>query len=585
KGVMVEHRSVIHYLFAFSWEFDITSADTVLQQASFCFDVFVEEVYPILLAGGKIAIPRRNVVKDIGLLCNFISRNKVTIIDCSPLLLNELNKPGALQYLESVRIFISGGDVLKGEYIDNLVKIGNVYNTYGPTEATVCATYYKCPDEVKANIPIGKPITNYVVHILDGNGQLLPIGVPGELCIGGGGTARGYLNRPELTADKFNKSYKTDILYKTGDLCLWLPDGNIEFLGRIDNQVKIRGYRIESGEIENRLLHHPDIIDTAVIVKVNKNGGNHLCAYIVPAPGMPSDSPHSTKLREFLSKTLPTYMLPSHFAVVDKIPYTSHGKIDRKALLKVDALAETGTEYVAPGNEIEEKLADMWSLLLGIEKVGVNDDFFVLGGDSLSAITFCGRIHKELDTRVPVAEFFLSPTIKKLSEYIAGNSGESSRFDSIKPVEKKQYYPLSSVQKRMYLLQQMSAGGKSYNLPVAVVLEGEIGRERLSRSFTQLIKRHESLRTSFIMSAGEPVQRIHDEAVLNIEYYETGEKEPHRIVTDFIRAFEPDRAPLLRVGLIMLGKAEHILIVDMHHIISDGVSMGLLVHDFAAFFE
>ncbi|MCP4215469.1 MAG: amino acid adenylation domain-containing protein, partial [bacterium] len=263
KGVMTEHRNVVGYVYAFYDQFDIKSSDAVVQQASYTFDVFVEEVYPVFMRGGRISIPGKEKVLDIELLTEFIARHRINIIDCTPLLLNEVNKAD-INMLKSMHTFISGGDVLKPSYVDKLITLGKVWNTYGPTEATVCVTYYeytKADMEANvANIPIGKPISNYKGFILDKNFKMQPVGFAGELCASGIGVARGYLSRPELTADKFieNPYMPGDRLYRTGDLARWVPDGNIEYAGRIDHQVKIRGYRIELGEIESHLAGHPD---------------------------------------------------------------------------------------------------------------------------------------------------------------------------------------------------------------------------------------------------------------------------------------------------------------------------------------
>ncbi|MCP5107872.1 MAG: amino acid adenylation domain-containing protein, partial [bacterium] len=282
KGVVVEHRNVIAYVTAFYREFDITGSDIALQQASYSFDVFVEEVFPLLFRGGKTVLCPRYVLMDTAALSRFILNHGITFISVSPLMLNEIDK---LSGTGSIRVFISGGDVLKKEYIANLLQKENsvVYNTYGPTEGTVCAAYHRCTTADKTHIPIGKPIANYNVYILDKEDKLVPVGVPGELCISGPGVARGYLNRPELSNQKFLRgpgavfSKRAPGIYKTGDLARWLPGGEIEFLGRIDQQVKIRGFRVELGEIESFLIAHPGI--RAALVSVKETGGN-IYAYI-----------------------------------------------------------------------------------------------------------------------------------------------------------------------------------------------------------------------------------------------------------------------------------------------------------------
>ncbi|NLD50978.1 MAG: amino acid adenylation domain-containing protein, partial [Clostridiaceae bacterium] len=304
KGVMIENRNMWAYINAFLEEFKLGESDVVLQQASFCFDAFVEEVYPVMSVGGTLVIPTRDEIIDTEILSRVINENKVTLISCSPLLLNELNKRSPLK---SIHTFISGGDVLKKEYISNLSGYAAVYNTYGPTETTVCATYYRYDGQCDGNVPIGKPVSNYKVYILDDKGGLLPVGVPGELCISGPGVARGYLFREELTDEKFvaNPFIPGEKMYRSGDLARWLPDGNIEFLGRIDFQVKIRGYRIELGEIENKLTDHPGISEAVLLVYDKSQEEKYLCAYYV------SEEEYSVQeLKAFLSKDLPEYMIP-----------------------------------------------------------------------------------------------------------------------------------------------------------------------------------------------------------------------------------------------------------------------------------
>ncbi|MCP5108041.1 MAG: non-ribosomal peptide synthetase, partial [bacterium] len=396
KGVMVEHRNLSAYVAAFYREFDIASRDTVIQQASASFDAFVEEVYPVLLRGGKLAIAPRDIIPDIEELAAFMFRHNVSMISCSPLLLNELNRYAKENRgkLSSVRIFISGGDVLIPGYVDELREWSAVYNTYGPTETTVCVTYFRLGSRERgAVLPIGNPISNYKVYILDQYRRLSPIGVAGELCVSGAGVARGYLNRPELTSEAFVAS--TPLLYRTGDLARWSADGSpaggtysIEFLGRIDRQVKLRGFRIELGEIEAQLLKHPSIGEAVVIDREDTQGDKYLIAYIV---GAFIETP---QLIKYLSQTLPGCMIPSHFVQIEKIPLNPNGKLDRKALPVPEA--SPGGEYIAPTDEVEETLAAIWSEVLDIEKNGISidADFFQSGGHSLKATMLTAKIHK-----------------------------------------------------------------------------------------------------------------------------------------------------------------------------------------------
>ncbi len=456
KGVMVEHRNVTAYLHAFYREFDIKSTDTVIQLAAFTFDVFVEEVFPVLLKGGKVVVP--NVAQRMDMTALFLEmiRHRVNIVDCTPMLLNELNKldftGSGLENRGTAYTFISGGDVLKEEYVDNLSRIGTVYNTYGPTETTVCASYYRYPGKTPhpgtlSSVPIGTPISDYKIFILDADGNPLPIGVPGELCVSGPGVTRGYLNNPELTAERYNRSYKTYRSYKTGDLARWLPAGDLEFLGRIDNQVKIRGFRVELGEIENRLLGHKDIKEAVVLAKNAENGDGekYICAYIVPGtPAAEAQAPQTghqwaAELKEYLSGILPEYMVPGYFVRLARIPVTSNGKVDRKSLL---ALKETRVQlraaFVAPRTDMEKAIAGIWEEVLGLEEAGVHDNFFDLGGNSLDIIKVNSKLETRLERSNPVIKLFKYPTIGTLAHYLEhGENEEDFTGDSEKVTEQK----------------------------------------------------------------------------------------------------------------------------------------------------
>ncbi|MCP4155350.1 MAG: amino acid adenylation domain-containing protein, partial [bacterium] len=608
KGVLVNHGNLTAYLHAFFREFDINSTDIVLQQASFAFDAFVEELYPPLLRGGKVVIAQKELVREIPALAEYIQQKQVSFITCSPLLLNELNKYRArdrANRLESIRIYISGGDVLKPEYVDKLVNTGQVYNTYGPTESTVCASYYRCMGTEQPGVPIGKPIANYQIYILDQSSGLQPIGVPGELCITGAGVTRGYLNQPELTAQRFqtlsqsfpNNQYPitNNHLYRSGDLARWQPDGNIEYLGRIDHQVKIRGYRIETGEIEARLVKHEEINEVVVIVRESKDGDKYLCAYYVdgraqqPASGA---GQREFSPGEYLTRYLPAYMIPSFFIRIDRIPLTPGGKIDTAALPEPKTVVRD--RYTAPRGQLEERMQRLWQEILGLEQVGITDNFFNIGGHSLKGIQLLNEIHREFNTKIPLAEIFRSPTIEELAKYI-GTAAEE-KFIDMQPVEKKEYFVLSPAQKRMYILQQMEPESTTYNLPLTIPLPVTPGgvpdtpgsiTARLEAVFKKLIRRHESLRTSFHMINETAVQVIHQQVEFKIEHSDAGDRERKQA---FFRPFDLTRAPLLRVGIIHAeapggrNPAHHLLQVDMHHIITDAASQDVLTAEYAAMY-
>ncbi len=379
-------------------------------------------------------------------------------------------------------------------------------------------------------------------------------------------------------------------MYRTGDLTRWLPDGNIEYLGRIDNQVKVRGFRIELGEIENQLLRHKGIKEAVVIAREDHNGDKYLCAYVV------SDFDFNTlEIRAFLAEELPEYMIPSYFVEMDEIPHTSSGKINRKALPEPEGNIITGVEYVAPITELEEKLATIWSEILRVEKVGIQDNFFELGGHSLKATTMSARIMKELKVELPLQQIFKTPTIKDLAEYVAVTKESVSEHEltqAIEPVEEREYYPVSSAQKRLFVVNELDDHSTTYNMPLVLNVKGQLNPDRLEKVIKNLIERHESLRTSFMLIAGDPVQQIHEDVEFSIQRFEVEEqidleKEVQQLIKEFVKPFELNKAPLLRVGLVTFAGIEdkQILIFDMHHIISDGLSMNILVNDFINLYE
>ncbi|UCH95480.1 MAG: non-ribosomal peptide synthetase, partial [Candidatus Aminicenantes bacterium] len=336
-----------------------------------------------------------------------------------------------------------------------------------------------------------------------------------------------------------------------------------------------RGFRIEMGEIENQLMNHDKIKKAIVIPKDNKKGDKYLCAYVVSEEEiMPS------QLRDYLSKHSPDYMVPSYFVFLERIPLTPNGKVDRKALPEPGIKAEA--EYAPPKNETQQNLVKIWSQVLEIDEniISIDANFFQLGGHSLKATLMTAKIHKSLNVKLPLAEVFITPTIRELSQIIA-DMGED-KYISIKPLEKREYYELSSAQKRMVVAQQMDARGKSYNIPTIMVVKGEPDQEALKNTFNRLIQRHESLRTSFHLLAGTPVQVIHEEVALEIVYHQREEKDVPGIVEDFVSSFNLEKAPLMRVGLIKTPGHKYVLMVDMHHIIADGASHKALQKDFMA---
>ncbi|CAM5480912.1 Carrier domain-containing protein OS=Lysinibacillus sphaericus OX=1421 GN=LS41612_16120 PE=3 SV=1 [Lysinibacillus sphaericus] len=422
-------------------------------------------------------------------------------------------------------------------------------------------------------------MSNVNVYILNQDKQLLPIGIPGELYISGAGVARGYLNQPEMTAEKFlpDPFNPGERMYKTGDLAKWLPDGNIEYLGRIDNQVKIRGYRIELDEIESRLTRISQIKEAVVTAPKDAMGTRYLCAYVVSDKKL-----HVAELKVELGQVLPSYMIPTRFIQLEKLPLTTNGKVDRKNLPEPTETIDDETNYMAPRTDIEKQLVEIWSDVLQIRKIGILDNFFEVGGHSLKATILTSRISKNLHVSITLQEIFENPTIKSISQIIEKKVKE--HYMPILPVKEQDYYAASSAQKRLLIINQLESTSVTYNMPGAFIL-AKLRSEQLHEAFKKLIIRHESLRTSFSWLDGEPIQEIHQSAELDLQYNKCAEIEISEKIKQFIKPFDLSIAPLLRVEVWNIGLDKHMLLFDMHHIISDGISINILTKELKEFYE
>ncbi|MEO1515847.1 MAG: amino acid adenylation domain-containing protein [Bacteroidota bacterium] len=414
KGILIAHSSLQDYAKIFQQHFAISDKDRVIQQASLAFDTSIEEIFPALSSGASLHImPDKG--RDTEAMIEAVKQHGATVLSTTPLVLNELNKRS--EELTNLRLIISGGELLLPAHIDCLIEQHEVYNTYGPSESTVCITYHRVEDAKDASC-IGRPIANRQVYITDAHGHLCPSMVPGELCVSGEGLAIAYLNNPELTAEKFvpNPFVPGQRMYRTGDLAQWRSNGEIEFLGRIDKQVKIRGVRIELGEIEHCLAKHPVIEETAVVVKTIQ-GEKQLVAYYVSAQQL-----ESTQIRAFLSEQLPTYMLPSFFIAIEQLPMTTNGKLAIRKLPNPNI--EQGANYTAPVTDIEKKLVAIWSEVLHLseDKISTQRSFFELGGHSLRAINVTSKIEKEFNVKLRLQTFFQQPTIKEQQDAILLNA-------------------------------------------------------------------------------------------------------------------------------------------------------------------
>ena len=622
KGVMIHHCGIINHAFTKIKELEMNENDTICHSLSIGFVASIWQVLAPLFIGSKLIIYPQTVIRNARELLTKVAADEVTLLEIVPSLLSAyLNSDEENIALTKLKTLVLTGEEVNPELVKKFSQKyqTKLVNAYGQSECSDDTLHYAipCQEEIQ-EIFIGKPSNNTQIYIVDQNNNLQPIGVPGELCISGDGVVRGYLNQPELTAEKFVPNPFLEIsdfrfpivdltdkrldptiegisdfrfknpqsairnpqlrMYKTGDLGRWFSDGNIQFLGRLDHQVKIRGYRIELGEIESRLLKYELIKEAVVIAKEGPQGNNYLVAYLAGERELTV-----TELREHLSQELPEYMIPSYFVQLEKLPLTPNGKIDRKVLPEPNGSITTGVAYEAPSNEIEHQLVQIWRELLGVDRFGISDNFFTLGGHSLKATILVSKIHKEFQVELPLKEIFKNPTIKELAKQIKG--AEKSIFSPIQPVEEAEYYSVSTAQKRMYILNKLEGGNTSYNIPQAVSIEGKLDKKKLEGVLRTLIKRHETLRTSFGIVDREVVQKVHREVEFDISYVEAREKEIRGITREFIKPFDLSGAPLLRVTLVKTEAEKHIMLFDMHHIIADGASMGILVKEFTALYN
>lgn len=582
KGVMVEHRSVLNYItWAHAYYNDGTAGDVQFGLfTSLSFDLTVTSIYMSLLTGGTLRIfdpaaelmdVLKSYLHDQGTE-NFIklTPSHIRLIDTMSL---EKTK---------IRYAIAGGEELHVNHIAALKKLNpamNIYNEYGPTEATVGCIVWKAA-AAENPVLIGRPLANTSVYILDAAGKIVPPGIAGEICIGGDGLARGYLNRPELTAEKFivNPYAPAQLIYKTGDLGRFLQNAEIEYLGRSDDQVKIRGYRMELGEIARALLAVKSVKDATVIVKELEEDEKTLVAYVVTDPGTDPEF-----IRESLKEALPANMIPSYFVQMDALPLTINGKIDKRALPEPAVEIAVTDNDRGPSTEMEEKVLAIWQKVLGKIQIGMDADFFALGGHSLRVMKLIGLYEKELKVKLTLSALFEHRTIGAQAALISTSA--ATGYAAISKTPAKKLYHLSSAQKRLYFLHELTPASTSYNMPVAEYLGTDIEKDKMEAALEKLIERHESLRTSFKKTDGTVYQQIHEKVNFKLDYHECTAADFREYVNAYVRPFDLAKAPLLRAGLVKVEGAGFALIVDEHHIISDGVSHELLVNEFMALYQ
>src|SRR5947209_3754735 len=601
KGVLITHGGLANYLRWSTKEYlsEPARAGSAVH-SSIGFDLTVTSIFAPLLGGQKVLLlPEQGGIEALGAaLCG---EEDFSLLKITPSHLDALIPSLPAEAVRRVHSLIIGGEALQAASLSfwrtHAPRI-RVVNEYGPTEAVVGCCVYEVPPGSPPDgaVPIGGPIVNTQLYILNAELQPVPVGVTGELYIGGAGLARGYLNWPEQTAEKFIPCPFGDRagarLYRTGDLARRLAGGDIEFLGRADNQVKVRGHRIELGEIEAVLKQHPSVLDGVVEAREDVAGDRRIVAYVVYRTG--ERTPTAAQLHRCLAERLPDYMLPNNVVRLKQLPLTAHGKVDRRALPAPEhSRPEIEEAYVAPRTAVESLLAENWAQLLGLERVGIHDNFFELGGHSLLATRLTSRLRNILRVEVPLRKLFDSPTVAGLADEVEAAMRESAQLPSPPPVRvtRDANAPLSFAQQRLWFLDQLEPDSAAYHIPAAVRMTGRLDLRALEQSLGAIVRRHEALRTTFALSDGEPVQVVEAESSLrptlvDLSHLPGREAEARRLAAEEARrTFDLSAGPLLRFTLLRLGPEEHVALLTMHHIVSDGWSMEIFVREFMALYE
>ncbi|UHA73333.1 non-ribosomal peptide synthetase [Paenibacillus sp. 481] len=602
KGVVITHQNVIKTSVNNGF-MEIKPADRMLQLSNYAFDGSTYEIFGALLNGATLVLIRKVDLQNVVELARMFEEQRITSAFMTAALFNTLVDWDVTCLKHVSKLFFGGEAGSKKHVVKALDYLGpdRIANGYGPTETTVFAATYSVDESIreKGTVPIGRPINNTRVYVLNRWGQQQPVGVPGELHIGGEGLAHAYLNQPGLTAERFieHPFHAGERLYRTGDLVRWMADGNLEYLGRMDQQVKIRGNRIELTEVEDAIRSLPSVSEAIVVERRDEQGHSMLGAYVVPnvlhskEMHITRDEELITEWRKALKKRLPEYMIPSVFVVMPSIPLTRNGKVDRNSLPELGHTVSS--TYIAPSTPVERELASLWKDLLNVKEVGVNDHFFELGGHSLKAMMLVANIHERWGVKITLPDLFNTSKLQEMARLIEESSVQT--YAAIPRVQEQDTYPVSSAQKRLYLIEQFEETKTSYNMPMLLKCIGKLDEERLRLAFVDLIHRHESLRTSFLMVDGEIRQRVHSMHDVDWQLervsplcmpladqtlHEADQDETVQAYFDyFVRPFNLNEAPLIRAGLYSISESEYLLMIDIHHIVSDGVTTGILVEE------
>ncbi|AXC54206.1 non-ribosomal peptide synthetase [Bacillus spizizenii] len=574
KGVVVTQKSLSNFLLSMQEAFSLGEEDRLLAVTTVAFDISVLELYLPLISGAQIVIAKKETIREPQALAQMIENFDITIMQATPTLWHALvtSEP---EKLRGLRVLV-GGEALPSGLLQALQDLHcSVTNLYGPTETTIWSAAAFLEEGLKGVPPIGKPIWNTQVYVLDNGLQPVPPGVVGELYIAGTGLARGYFHRPDLTAERFVADPygpPGTRMYRTGDQARWRADGSLDYIGRADHQIKIRGFRIELGEIDAVLANHPHIEQAAVVVREDQPGDKRLAAYVVADAAI-----DTAELRRYMGASLPDYMVPAAFVEMDELPLTPNGKLDRKALPAPDF--STSVSDRAPRTPQEEILCDLFAEVLGLARVGIDDSFFELGGHSLLAARLMSRIREVMGAELGIAKLFDEPTVAGLAAHL--DLAQSAR-PALQRAERPEKIPLSFAQRRLWFLHCLEGPSPTYNIPVAVRLSGELDQGLLKAALYDLVCRHESLRTIFPESQGTSYQHIldADQAHPELHVTEIAEKELSDRLAEAVRySFDLAAEPAFRAELFVIGPDEYVLLLLVHHIVGDGWSLTPLTRD------
>ncbi|MEC1231212.1 amino acid adenylation domain-containing protein, partial [Bacillus paralicheniformis] len=574
KGVLIEQKGLSNLVSAVVKLMHLNTESRVIQFASLSFDASAFEIFPALASGAALVLGRQEEMMPGQPLTSFLRQHEITHATLPPTVLNVLDESG----LENLKVIVSAGSACNEELAKRWSGNRLFINAYGPTETTVCATAGVYGGSGRPHI--GSPIANTNVYVLDQNQKPVPTGVVGELCVGGISLARGYLNRRELTAEKFisHPFESGERLYRTGDLARWLPDGHLEFLGRIDHQVKIRGYRIELGEIENQLLKLDKIDEAAVIARKDDDNSDYLCAYIVS-----KEDWTSTELSEWLEKELPHYMIPAYFVRLDKLPLTANDKVDRKALPAPDRHVATGAEYEAPRNDTEAKLVDIWRDVLGAGDIGISHHFFAAGGDSIKALQIVSRLSR-LGLKLEMKDLFANPRIKDLAKYVKKQSQRQNGNTIVTG-----HAELAPIQKWYFAHNKEELD--HFNQSFVLFRKGGFDESCVKKAFNKLMEQHDALRMIYEEKGGDFIQynRSFREDLFDLDVYDVRgldrqAEKVYELATSIQKQSSIRKGKLVHLGIFRADEGDHLLIV-IHHLVVDGVSWRILFEDFETLYS